>query len=238
MRACDRQQLFAQPVRIIAGQAERRCKHARLVASSSKIHLNLYGGIRNNQSFTRKQPRNRATAQPRNRATAQPRNRAISGGTLFFSRGKISGGNFQFQFNRVIFRRKGVATRGNSIRASNNGATIRRNGVRCRNNGASRRFNGAAIQNDGVSFRCLGVNFRCNGAVCRNNGVSPKINGFPLKSAIFANFMVGTTCRSSEAAQQRDPTLWDCGDTSSLSKRGPVLALQTFAKPSTLNLQP
>ena len=31
------------------------------------IRLNLYGGIHNSQSFTRKQPRNRATAQPRNK---------------------------------------------------------------------------------------------------------------------------------------------------------------------------
>ena len=31
MRACDCQQLFAQPVRIVASQTKRRCKNARLV---------------------------------------------------------------------------------------------------------------------------------------------------------------------------------------------------------------
>jgi hypothetical protein len=152
------------------------------------IRLNLYGGIHNSQSFTRKQPRNRATAQPRNRATAQPRNRAISGGTLFFNRGKISGGNSQFQFKGVIFRRKGAATRGNRVRVRTNGAANCRNRVGSQTNRVCSGFNGVAIRDNGARFCCNGVDFCGNGVKPPTNGVFQKIKGFPLKRHEFHGF--------------------------------------------------
>jgi hypothetical protein len=127
-------------------------------------------------------------------------------GILLPNRGKISGGHLQSQFNRVVFRRNRVAVRGNRVRVRSNGAANCRNRVGSQTNRVRSGFNGVAIRDNGARFCCLGVDCRFNGVKPQNNGVAQKINGFTLKTVIFANFMVGTTCRSSEAAPQRSPT--------------------------------
>ena len=174
----------------------------------------------------------RANAQrPLRGANLIPNRGQVSGGICFGLRRQVAA--FQSadmsahsKSNGVTLRRDGVATCGNGFPVQTNGAAIHRNGVPCRNHGASVHFNGvavcrngaplcrlgagicfngAAIRDDGVRLRRMGVAIRRNGVGLQTNGVSPKINGFPLKKAIFSNFQVGTTCRSSVAAQQRGP---------------------------------